>query len=184
MSRQWIIGLCSIPFLSSYLYVVQLALNPQVSVAYRAYYIDRTTTISPTELKRQKDFQPGIWVQFDQNDIILFDRWAGPESEYRWSDGDSASLFVLLPENPDLTGTMEIVASYHGRQRVEIAVNGSAVAVSQEEGPQSVINVDFDVSLLRGGEVNEISFRFPDARYPSLLDRRKIAMAFKQLRIR
>lgn len=52
--------------LGVYSYVAYLALNPEVSDAYRDYYITQESNSSPTEIQRKTEGQPAKLEAADQ----------------------------------------------------------------------------------------------------------------------
>lgn len=182
----------SVPLIAFYSTVFYLAANPEVSGSYREYYIDRTSTISPTERKSLRPFIPGAWIDAAQqreeeppteSRFLLFDGWSQPETSFRWSNGREVSLLFLTEDAGEFVGEIELQAIYLGRQRIGLFLNGHNLGEYVGEGDEDMRKISFDPKLLKSGELNSIVFKLPDARSPRREERRTLAIALKAIRI-
>jgi len=166
-----------------YSYVFYLARNPDVSSLYRAYYIDRTTTISPYEYENFRPYRAGTRVDHTGSDSMLFEGWSRPEKSHRWSKGNRSELVFGTQEPESFRGDLVIEAFFHGTQRVEVAVNNVPVGAFEGTRRKSRQRIHFDPQLLMANSPNRIQFYFPDARVPRNQDSRMLAMALVTFRV-
>lgn len=166
-----------------YSYVFYLARNPDVSSLYRAYYIDRTTTIPPHDYENFRLYRPGARVDHMGSDNMLFEGWSRPEKNHRWSKGSRSELVFVTEEPESFRGDLYLQAFYHGTQRVEIAVNNVPVGTFEGNRRKSRQLIHFDPQLLVAGSPNRIQFHFPDASAPRNQDSRILAMALVTVRV-
>ena len=166
-----------------YIYVFYLARNPDVSPQYRAYYIDRSTTISPYEYENLRPYRAGNRVDHTGSHNSLFEGWSRPEKSHRWSEGNHSELVFVTEEPESFRGDLVIEAFYCGTQRVEVAVNNVPVGVFEGTRRKSRQRIHFDPRLLLTNSPNRIKFHFPDARVPRSQDSRMLAMALVNFRV-
>ena len=164
-----------------YLVVVYLVANPNVSPAYRDYYILRTTSLSDALRKQLQPLQIGK-PYTHRDPVIGFDGWSEPEETHRWSSGKSAKMIFLL----DTTAAqgprrLAIRLAPLGTQRTHWHLNGTDLGERRIGGE---VELAFPVKpgLLREGE-NVVEIELPDARMPGNGDARTLALAFKSLRL-
>lgn len=140
----------TISLLAFYIHVGQLALNPDVSLSYRLYFIDR-------KLKNWHGhdgirYQYGAKVDF-AGEVPFLSRngWYQADDGATWSDGKTAELFFQVdatrpPSLMIVTGVPFFpVGKDMERSEVTIYVNDKAVGSQSFDSPGSA---QFSVSLL------------------------------------
>lgn len=100
--RRWIDGwsALSLALLAGYGYVAYLASHPNVTDAYRAYYIDRTSNISPWMQENLTTVLPAVTVgQIYPHDApeILLVGWSTAEPDHTWTLGEDVQIRLALP---------------------------------------------------------------------------------------
>ena len=168
--------------LAGYGGVALLARAPRVDEAYRAYYIDRTTTISPTQRARASAYAPGARIAHGEERIALFDGWSRPGPELRWSNGGRVALVLRVADPTAFAGRLELAGAYFGTQEVAVSINGTEIARYVASG-DAVRAIGFDPALLRAGD-NEIALAFSDPRSPGPHDTRELAFGLRHASLR
>ena len=165
-----------------YLSVLALVLKPDVSEEYRRYYITRESGLSPTQIRRLQNAEPGDRLGF-RSDKLGFDSWSNPESEFRWSLGNSPKLHFLLDaeHKTEAIRSMGLRFQPLGQQKVQIQINGHTL-FDQQIDSQGPVEVTFSLppSLLQMGN-NVISFQLPNARQPGNGDSRTLGIALSEI---
>jgi hypothetical protein len=162
--------LCGI-LATCYFVVFYLMLKPHVSRGYRSYYIDRSTTLTPFQQeKADRELQdPVVKVAFDDPDA-RFTGWNPPEDgfNWRWNADETASVEFQLPTDANPRGILAISACYprHEQRQIHIYLNGMAIITYHSLNTPWDLLVDIDRSLLKPGQLNTLTFKFPDARPP------------------
>ena len=119
--------------------------------------------------------------------------WTNPESWGLWSDGDAASLALLLKQEPTSDGVLQLdgngfVRPNHPQQDIQIFVNGTAVgqfaySIEKDRGLQT-IRIPREV-LCRNNGLVQIEFRFANSVSPAALglnsDLRHLSFLLKSL---
>lgn len=126
---------------------------------------------------------PSVSVTY-LDDVYFLEGFSIAESGARWTDGPVGRVaYPLDGVDPDTVYTLELFAGAHGRQEVEVLVNGHAVEPWVFEGTQQVIRkARLESPWLRDGS-NEIEFRLPGAK-ASESDNRRLGIALVWIRIR
>lgn len=165
-----------------YLYVTYIVTHPNVSVAYRDYYILRSTDISIAQLKKLPPLQIGHDYTHKVADIA-FDGWSVPEDAFRWNDGKTAKLiFTLSPESvAQAPHRLVIDLVPHGEQRTRWWLNGKDLGWHQIAGDMK-LTLSLSPGVLRARE-NVVEIEMPDAHRPNESDGRRLGLAFKSLRL-
>jgi hypothetical protein len=113
-----------------YLYVLQLAANPHVSVEYKLYYIDQKLKYWPE--KNGLSYQLGMPIHFNKKkEVVNLSRkgWSEPEQQGTWTIGHQATLYLLL--NSDTVSdriilklnARPILHKNHPELRISITIN-------------------------------------------------------------
>jgi hypothetical protein len=165
-----------------YLFVLYLMTHPNVSPAYRDYYILKSTDLTVKERARLPALQPGR--EYAHKDAAIgFDKWSGPEETFRWNDGKRARLVFRLDSATLAQAPTRLVLnlSSHGSQRTDWRLNGAGLGARQVAG-DGVLEFSLKPGMLRSGE-NVIEIDLPDAHRPNDSDNRALAIAFRSLRL-
>lgn len=112
----------------------------------------------------------------------IFKNFNGLEAGFRWSEGQDASLNLMLGKN-SLSGEANLQADFLGNQALTIDLNGQQVYEGRFAGGQREVRFNFAPELLRTG-LNTFTFHLPDAHKPASEDPRVLAMAFRKLSLR
>jgi hypothetical protein len=129
------------PFYSA---VGYLAGHPSVSTEYKLYYLKRKLRTWPGQGGLL--YRPGERLNFaKQLPYLSRTGWSDPESWGTWTDGNAASLFVVLPVVP--TTDMELrleghgfVDAQHPVQSVFVFVNGKQIGVLNYASSKTLSN--------------------------------------------
>lgn len=111
-----------------------------------------------------------------------FDSFYGLEAGFRWSEGQDASLSLMLGEQ-SLIGEANLQAGFLGNQPLTIELNGQQVYEGRFDGGEREIRFSFSPKLLHAG-LNTFTFHLPGAHKPESADPRVLAMAFRSLSLR
>lgn len=122
--------------------VLAVALSPDVSADYRAYYVDRSTTCLPRAASGAAIFGatarllPGEPVL----DALVGCGWQGPAGNGLHSVGTRSQLHLRVPPGQSLQVELEMVASNETapRQRVRASADGIAMGEGAVGGPEPV----------------------------------------------
>ncbi len=164
-----------------YALVCYLALTPNVSDDYRAYYISRTSQISPSQKRTMRPVCPGETIDY-RDSRVGFDGWFAPEVDSRRSSQNAAVVDFLWDSHAcaGVSGILTIDAITIGRQTVLVYLNGKALYSGMiDSGPLPQLR--FSPELLAAE--NELRFEFPDAQ-PITGDHRTYALAFRALTVK
>ena len=183
MLRNTGLVLAGVLLIAFYCRVAYLVLNPRVSDYYRAYYIDKTTTISKKMLEGLQDYQPGTRVSHLGDGQILFERWASPEAEFRWSNAREVHMLFRLKPPHCVKGVIHLNANVIPGHHVTVIVNGTQVDKFVGEGGDRQRDIPFAPELADCDGLNRLTFLLPDANIRSLRDRRKLSVALKSIAI-
>jgi len=165
-----------------YLYVAYLVTHPNVSAAYRDYYILKNTDLSIAERKKLPSLQPSR--DYSHKDAAIgFDRWSGPEETHRWNDGKSARLLFRLEQAAVAQAPRQLGLRLmpHGTQRTRWRLNGTDLG-ERTLAAEAQLEFALVPGLLRTGE-NVLEIDMPDAHRPDSGDGRVLGLAFKSLRL-
>ena len=157
-----------------------LAAHPDVSPAYRAYYIDRTSDMPPSWdlLRRPPVLEPGASYAFDAPQILRAG-WSTPEPAHVWTLGPYADLLVSLPEGLSpgaqlvlegmvLGGAQQVVLTAEGRsRRHDLRAGDPLVLTLQEAAPGPL----------------RLHLALPQAASPGPQDPRVLGFALQRLRL-
>lgn len=128
----------------------------------------------------------------------LFVGWSDSTDDFRWSVCPLSRLFFIpaTPAGDETSVSLTIVAWSLGPQVAELTLNGSEIGALEWsrapwDGPPEGRTLTFDSRLLRQGEINDLSFHFPDAKRPApeislagmVWDQRSLAIAFESMTI-
>lgn len=122
-----------------------------------------------------------IDIPYDSTQAV-FTSFYGLEAGFRWSEGEDASLSLMLGEQ-NLSGEANLQAGFLGKQTLTIELNGQQVYEGRFDGGERELRFNFAPKLLHAG-LNTFTFHLPDARKPSSEDPRVLAMAFRKLSLR
>lgn len=181
----WLVGVLVLGAL--YAYVLFLARNPNVSDAYRAYYVDRTSDLPVWLAEDRPNLMPATVLDQrypPQTAEVSPIGWSNPEPSQMWSLGQEAALYFVMPEGLDVDQTYEVVleGTYLGGQQRVIAHMGDATQDQvYSEGDDIVIpfrpgGITRNIAVLR--------LQLPDARQPSAADRRVLGFGLRSFLIR
>lgn len=113
---------------------------------------------------------------------VAFDSFYGSEVGFRWSQGNKASLSIMVNEKT-MRGEANLQAGFLGNQSLTIALNGQQVYKGRFTGGEREIRFSFAPKLLHAG-LNTFTFHLPDAHKPASEDPRVLAMAFRRLSLK
>lgn len=155
------------------LVIFGLAMAPDVDPAYRAYYIDRTTTC--LERPATADYAPATTVSFLPDGAaeakeIRVCGWEGPAGDGTHSIGTSSRLRVRPPPHErGLAMRLEMVANLapgQAHQRVRMSVNGiPAGQVTLTDTAPRLVSFMVPAEAA-GAEILDILLEYPDAYRP------------------
>lgn len=160
-----------------------LSLNPNVSAEYRDYYINKTTSISPTQLKRLQPVEIGIpYAHTDEIHLGFKSGWSNAEKDFRWNSGHAASIvFIATARQQSEAKTLHLKFHMQSSQIVEISLNGVPVFDKHLQDATEAIEIKIAPNCLKTG-LNSIEFRFPNAKKPGTSDSRLLALALREIR--
>jgi len=182
MSRKAaIFALISMGLLGLYALTGYLALNPNTSESYRAYFIDRTREVMDDDGSFLRPVNPGQWITHDSNDVGYIG-FSGVEPEFRWSSGKKVSVLIKAVCGPDWQDIVKIKLSSNGVQHAAFALNGSALVSETVQPDQPEIDLHFPDGTLKCGD-NRLDIALPDARAPSASDSRELGLAVRAVTI-
>ncbi len=122
-----------------------------------------------------------IDIPYDSTQAV-FTSFYGLEAGFRWSEGEDASLSLMLGEQ-NLSGEANLQAGFLGKQTLTIELNGQQVYEGRFDGGERELRFNFAPKLLHAG-LNTFTFHLPDAHKPASEDPRVLAMAFRKLSLR
>ena len=170
MRRRWLWAACAAIGLAE-LTVASLVLRPDVTEAYRAYYIDRSTDCWPHQTAAA--YAPGTTLSFVYGRGTPFDPnklcgWFYPNAHGTWSYGRFSLLrFNFPPSDRPLRLTLAagaMVTSAHPSQRVVVSANGTPLGTLLFDSPDAMVKtLEIPASLAAGGRL-DLRFDYPDAR--------------------
>jgi hypothetical protein len=158
------------------IFILGLALNPQVHPDYRAFYIDETTTCLNRD--RIGSYRLGETISFlhlgkqresmKRADGMKVCGWTGPTGDGTYSLGETSRLRVKIPEVPGgLTATLEMTPMLRPpqiAQRVAISANGVRVHEATLSGDVTrKVSFVIPQSVLAGTRVLDMAFDYPDS---------------------
>jgi len=113
-------------------------------------------------------------------DQFLTHGWSVGEEWFCWNDGNSAKIQFVVPPQKKAPTRISIAGFPQGAQHVKLLLNGQIVFDGIVETETALLNIAIPIDSLRtdGTTMNELDFRFPDARSPDNGDPRKLAFAF------
>lgn len=161
-----------------YAFVAALAARPQVSEAYRDYYIDRQVELSIRERQELPPLRRGK-IYTHTTKAIGFVGWAPAETRYRWSLGHNAKVIFVIDDKAPPPATLRLAVTSLGPQRVLWTLNGATRGEAVLDG-EGLAYLDIEADSLRTGE-NVLRLEFPDAHRPSNEDPRTLALALHTL---
>lgn len=146
-------------------------------------------------LKELQITHPGIkkldypfWkmVTHDDDSIVDYIDWYGPEPKHRWAKGPHSEIrFTLNSLNPDITQYDLILEGRpHGAQKVMVALNGSKIGQLFLNSGYEKHVLEFDASILRANGLNTIYFDMPGAKKPEGGDSRTLGFALQSFVIK
>jgi len=164
-----------------YAVVGYTALHPQVSDAYRAYYITGTDFMSPWQHRMLVPLQGGKTYGPD-DPILAYDGWYLRDDGQRWNAGRSARFLFRVGDagRPGVPHAFTLHLTPRSAQRTVWRLNGREIAAQRLDAP-GTLRIALDGALLRDGE-NELSVSLPDARPVGNGNLRMWAVRFDGLR--
>ena len=166
--------------LAFYAGVAVLALNPDVSEAYRDYYIDGNLELSMAERQKLPPVKLHKAGTHLENDIGLIG-WAAPETEHRWTEGRRAKIVFRVDASlPDgIPGAIRMNVVPLGRQRLLWQLNSGAWYELTIDTPQDCLLALAPEHMLPGENVLRLAL--PDAHLPGNGDTRTLAIAVREI---
>lgn len=168
--------------LAFYLYLAYLMTHPNVSQAYREYYILRSSGLSIAERRNLAPLRPGQDYSH-QTTAIGFDGWSGAEPTHRWNDGKSARIIFKLDAAALAQAPRRLVLTLmpHGPQRTHWRLNGTGLG-ERQVAREMQLAFALSPGLLREGD-NVLEVDMPDAHRPDNGDGRVLGLAIKSFRL-
>lgn len=170
-------------------YTVQWNKNPDVDI-YTGNLFDWKYPQFLHSEQRQKnrlaDFEiaPSLKkISHKNSPSVTFVGWSEPEGDFRWSSDDLSSIYFPV-ERSSYTGSITILATYLGQQRVTVTLNGFILGNYSSQEVRGPISIKFNPNLLEFDGLNTLEFRLPDARMPGNGDVRVLAMALREISFR
>lgn len=188
--RRWINlwSAFALALLLGYASIVYLAAHPNVSEAYRAYYIDRSSGISPASLEEKfNNPLPALSLErvyaHDAPELMLIG-WSTPEGTHTWTHSQRAQIRFFLPKEeigPVRNFILVLQGTYlHGQQRIITSIGPDRIDQTYSDGEDIVI----PLRLAPGAEPNVIlTLDLPDAAVPDTGDPRVLGFALRTLRV-
>lgn len=134
-------------------------------------------------------FLPTILTKGNEGMFIGWtDTRARKHIPYRWSECERASIVFRLADIREVSDELElaITAGANGEQRTTVLLNGESIGewlfTSPPLEPETAL-FNFDKSLLKPNELNEITFQLPDAYRIDKGQWRRMGLSFYQLAI-
>jgi hypothetical protein len=122
--------------------VLAVALSPDVSADYRAYYVDQSTTCLPRAASGAAIFAATVRLLPGEPvlDALVGCGWQGPAGNGLHSVGTRSQLHLRVPPGQSLQVELEMVASNETapRQRVRASADGIAMGEGAVAGPEPV----------------------------------------------
>jgi hypothetical protein len=192
--RRWINGwsALALALLGGYGGVAYLAAHPNVSDAYRAYYIDRTSDLSPFMLETGMNALPALKAgqvyPHDAPEVLLVG-WSAPEPRHTWTLGEQAQIILALPPSQTrrareftltlrgtyLTGVQRIIAQIESP-----GVRDETLDRTYREGEDIVVTFQVPSGAK---SIVTLKLELPDAKAPDNGDPRVLGFALKSLKI-
>lgn len=182
--RDWInlwTGL-SVLLLSLYAGVFCLARYPDVSAAYQAYYIDRSSDIPPAWQQDQRAALPVLAVgqtyRHDAPEVLLIG-WSTAGPDHTWSLGHRSEMLLSLPapEYPQAPLHLVLNGTYlHGAQRIIATVGNVRIDQTFQDGDAIILPLDLKIAQT-GTTI--VTLELPDAALPGNGDGRVLAFALQ-----
>jgi hypothetical protein len=161
-----------------YALLAYAALNPKVSDAYRAYYITKTTGVSPTERQRMAPVE--LARPYSGSDVeIGFDGWESPKDATRWTTAETARIVFIVAEagSVPLPKAIELGLVAHHADQLAWRLNGGATHIADLK-ISSELSLALDPGSITPGE-NTLELRLPQWRktWPGDPDRAALELA-------
>ncbi|ARU03637.1 hypothetical protein CCO03_02095 [Comamonas serinivorans] len=172
-----------VALIALYATVLLRVMQPEVSPAYRDYYITRDSTLSPHEaqaLGSLPPVRPGDHLTH-QATVLAFARgWSHAEATHRWTNRRQAEIVFRIQDPQAFQGHIRLRVHTLGKQRVQISLNGHPVYAGRLQGRDRLIDLQVEPGRFKAGH-NALTFQLPDARFPLNGDTRLLALAIQSL---
>lgn len=162
-----------------YVCIAYIIKNPDVSESYAAYYISRTSELTPMEIERLAPISPPAHENH-LSSRLGFDGWHKPEQTHIWAKRVNPKIFFRLERKNTRLLNGKIILDYipiRG-QSGKIYINGKQVGFLPENGSGHT-EFEFDKNILM--ETNYISFELDKIAIASDVDPRSISLAFNSV---
>lgn len=176
--------LCALGLCGLYGYVLHLARNPEVTDAYRAYYIDRSSDVpvwlAEVQPGNMKPLAVGKPYAHTSPDITLVG-WSNAESGHVWTLGHQAMLFFLLPADVQPNQSYDLVLEgfyLGGEQLITSWVDGNEITHTYRDGEEIVIPLQI---ASFGERPVGVRLDLPHARAPGTQDQRVLSFALQSV---
>lgn len=198
--RRWINGwsALALALLGGYGCVIYLATHPNITAAYRAYYIDRTSEISPVMLELLGDplavravlpvLTVGQLYAHDAPELLLVG-WSTTEPAHTWTLGRQAQIMLVLPASQtsqarDFTLTLRGIY-LAGAQRIIAQIDyggtrGNPIDRTYHDGEDIVMMFRLPS---RAEPVVTLALELPDAKLPGNGDPRVLGFALQSVQV-
>jgi hypothetical protein len=165
-----------------YLGLAYLIFNPKVSNAYRDFFIEKSSNISPFELSRMSEISLGQIIFAGKDSQVGYDNF-GPGGDVRLTNNKRSKLIILLNQEAiqNAKGILEFNLAPYGTQRVTFSLNGQEIYSGKLSGPE-VLKLTFPASLFIAGK-NVIRIDTPDAREKGNGENEILALQLKSFKL-
>ena len=120
----------------------------------------------------------------------LFVGWSkvNDEDSFRWSVCDKARIIFRLGngKTAGMAYILVLKAGAYGTQDVEVSLNGSTIGnwtFTDPAAPPQTALFPFQGNQLIPGEINEVEFKIPNARFSGIKEQRWLGLAFSEMAI-
>jgi hypothetical protein len=186
--RKWLNGWTLLALLPIALHLAATfaARNPNVSDAYYAYYIDRSSDlpvwVTESDQTELPPLKPGQ-VYTDKSPEVVLLGWSGHEPTHTWSLGKNAHIiFSLADEATDTEGlTLRLKGFYFsGTQRIRLSLDDTTLDGTYSDGQA----IEFPLPPGVGDrKLIHISLSLPDAAPASDRDPRVLGFALQKVTV-
>ena len=165
-----------------YLGLAYLIFNPKVSNAYRDFFIEKSSNISPFELSRMSEISLGQIIFAGKDSQVGYDNF-GPGGDVRLTNNKRSKLIILLNQEAiqNAKGILEFNLAPYGSQRVTFLLNGQEIYSGKLSGPE-VLKLTFPASFFIAGK-NVIQIDTPDAREKGNGENEILALQLKSFKL-
>lgn len=181
----WMVGALGLG--AFYIAVLWVAAHPNVSDAYRAYYIDRSSDEPVWLAEMQSGMLPpvslGELYDHTANELFLLG-WSHPEREHTWTLDNQAVIYFELPSDLEPGQGYEVVLRgfyFSGEQHIVITLDDRRIARTYSSGEEIVLPV---VKAADEPKLQAVELQLPEASSSGTGDPRVLGFALQSFELR